>query len=72
MRQTIIFNLIVYFIIFLLIGCSSLKKEDVSHILPHNATNITELGNGWIYFDLNETTYLYYRDFFERVTIIKK
>lgn len=38
------------------VGCS--RQVDV---LPAGATNIRDIGNGWVYFDLDGRTFLFFR-----------
>ncbi|GAG20883.1 unnamed protein product [marine sediment metagenome] len=59
MKKAIIFCIIYLSLILFLSGCS--PKADNPKSLPSRATNIVKLGNNWVTFDLDDSTFLYHK-----------
>ena len=45
-----------------IIGCIADPKEIKKAWLPNDAKEVKYLGNGWVYFELDDIQYLYNRD----------
>jgi len=52
-----------FLIILIIFACSCGTMSDQPQALPSNATNIVDLGNGWVQFTLEENNFIYHKEY---------